>query len=375
MKAVLDTKNVPPLGTQTIKFSNLTGSDPTGVQYIDQVILLWNGNFTTSDGGGVTPYDLHNILSQLTISDGTGPWGPNNVSGVELAAARYLATAHSIPFASNINGDSAIAEGTSNATRQWQTIWDFSIWNGNYSPATAVFGPAGFINITTALTPNAAEFLTINSLTVTAIAITHGERKLRAVPRMLFQSNVLPSKNYDLNASGLFLLHALENTVEGTGIVASDITNLTLTGADGTQILQTADILGTRPPQFQDNPEISGAHILRSFCDPIGGTNPYVAPVIPFRQTSNAKTGGHASAENNPVTSKISGILTGGLDYGDYNNLTVNLQVMEQHAVAKQLSALGAPSGSAKKTVHETSHGGKPSSTKLHGFVPQVLTA
>src|SRR4051794_35272891 len=100
-----------------IPLTSLPIKEPGGISYLARIVVDVNiTSVTTGAGGACAPIEFHNLIAQLTVNDGTSPWGPDRLSGEYLAAHDYLMGGMPVPYTTDANGDANLALSQTGAT-------------------------------------------------------------------------------------------------------------------------------------------------------------------------------------------------------------------------------------------------------------------
>jgi hypothetical protein len=361
-RTALESKSLANLGKQTWKLDDIPDRDSAGIHYIDRVEFNVAISALTQGGGGAaSPLAQHNILGQITMNANDGKaWGPNNVNAQTVDESRYLATGKPLPFARDINGDANVAAGAGPVTRAFRVVFDFDAYGrpGTYTPPASYFKNGSITSVLAVPANN-----TTLTGTIQVVVYTHGEPKLRAVPRIELTANNLNSKDFTWQGSGVLLQAFLESSAD---VVAADITNLTMKGSGGFEIMSQVDILASRSESYVHNPEVAASNLLRHFCDPVGGTTPRAVPVFPATPT-------YEGIQSLPSSDKYTSKLVGAPTITNYAACTVVAAPMSTEEGNKQLIAQGADRDAIASTMHDVP-GGVVHNDRLKSFIPKVVS-
>lgn len=358
-------------GAESVPLAGLPDFEPGGISYLDALWIDVNITDLDNGGGDTTSIDIYNALcASLTITDGTEPWGPSNVTGEILAESRYLAKRTLIPFQGNANGDQTVTAGT-NATRRFAIVYDFRAYGGD---------PADFTPLCKALRNGEARIVfgalptntTSLTATLTFYAITHGEPEVRAVPRILTFASVIPSLTYDVGADGIFCQHFLRNAADW---VATDVT-AAVVSVGGVPWMGNVSPFGCDTTEVQGaaNPLVAAALVQNHFSEPIGGTEPRALELLSFQPG--------AKLSRRPMGNGLHVELTGGETAGNITQVTTYARFLGPDGAARQFVAAGASDDVAQKLADgasgvaatKTKDGRPIRQPRLMGFLPVQLT-
>lgn len=361
LRIPLKSQSLALTGAQTWDFKKLKARDSSGIHYIDRIEFLVIITAITQGGGAAAaPRDLHNILSGVIVEANDGDaWGPNNVNAQTIDESRYQATGMALPYAGDIAGDANVAAGAGPVTRSFRVVWDYNAYGrpGTYTPPAVFFKAAGSISIT--ITPPGSN-VTLTG-TIQPIVYTHGEAKMRAVPRITLRGNKINALDFQFPGNGMCLQMGLEKT---TAWAAADMTNISVQ-ADDMALLTQDPVLYERADDYNENPEVTACYLLRHFMDPVGGTYPYAIPVFPPEPT----TAGIAAL---PTADAYTAKIVGAVDPTLVTAYTVIVDPLDKSFASLQLQAQGAEKGATAMTAHDVP-GGVVHNDRIANYVGLVL--
>lgn len=325
-------------GSYNFKLTGLPEFEPGGISYLDAIWLDVNCTDIDNAGGTVASVDLYNsIASAITITDGSEPWGPSNLTGQQVVESRFLARRTNLMFQGNANGDRDVGAG-SNGTRRFAIVYDFRAYGGDDGDATPLCKAMknGEVQLTFGALPTNATNLVA---TITCYALTHGEPTVRAVPRILTQRMPLAALTFDISASGIFLQCFAENAGDWVATdvtkVLSDVGGIPLTGNTDPFGFDSLEVYGSA------NPLVTASLVQNTFCEPIGGTDPRAMELLSFGPKENWS--------RRPMGTGLHFELTGSETAGNITVVTTHARFMDPTAAARQMIAAGAPEDIAEK--------------------------
>lgn len=333
------------------------------------VAIEIDSNFTAitqGGGGGLTALQLHNLIQNLTISDGSEPWGPVAISGERVAQTHYFASGIKIPYTTDANGDQAVAAGAGPTPRRFRQVYDYRVFAPKddqfaFCPPTDRM-KGGNVAFTFAATPANNTLLT-GSYTVYAWVKYTKAKGVAARIKTIAQAFV--GTGFDLTASGL-LLQLVGR--DANAILAADFTGLRLY-ADGMPLVTLAAHPGTARPDALE--KANSAAILNgmqeTFSDPIGGAFPRALALYPAPPRS--PLGDLPTAQSYKLE------FEGALVVADWSATVTYVERLSQAEREAQVDSCGCSAEEkAGSVLIPTGRGGSVlTSTRLQGYAPEVL--
>lgn len=357
-------------GSESFKLSGLPDFEPGGISYLDQIWVDVNITDIDNAGGDCEAIDIYNSICQsMTMTDGTEPWGPVNLSGELLAESRYLARRTVIPFQGNANGDRTVATG-SNGTRRFAIVYDFRAYGGDDGDATPLCKTLknGSVEINFGALPTEATSLTA---TLNVYAVTHGEPTVRAVPRIQTVRQPLASFTFDILQSGIFLQTFIRKNAD---LAAAEIAKV-LSDVGGIPLTMNSDPFGcnTNEAFGSANPLVTASLVQNHFCEPVGGTQPRAMELLSFGPKENWS--------RRPQGTGLHFELTGTGTPSDFTVVSTYARFMDATFAGMQLVKAGAPvdivkkieDGAADVVKNKTKNGRPLSDSRMQGFVSVEL--
>lgn len=266
-----------------VELSKLQKVSPSGVSYLRRWALFNDMTTTVSNGGqAVTPIQLHDMLADVQCKGGGETWGPQNLSGAELAALFAVLTGH--PPGGNVSAESDenIADNAGAVERQILEVFPYDLVGqepGDFSP------PVGFLaEIGTALEVQQSALVTNQTAfggTTSVYADTEEVPELRAVPPLraaMLGVNALTNGSLPGGR-----MHAL--LLKRSSDLTDSLVDLFQLAADGVPVVDAGDpswinqlIPGDR------NANAAAANSQESGFDSLSGTRPRFMQLYPERR-------------------------------------------------------------------------------------------
>lgn len=318
-------------GLRPIELARIPATENGEPVYVREIFAdISHTEIDMSNGGqAVTPIQLHNMLAAFTISDGKKPWGPDKLTGSQLAALFKLITGKQIPWQVGSEGDATVADTETDEVRRIAVRFPYWAFGGKDTdlmpPAVAI--RKGQIQVRWAAFPTN---MTKDLATVKYYAHITTENELRAVPRLYVSADPLSSLKSILPFYGTLRALILENAGDWA---AADMTRMDLKSDRG-MLRENVAPLSTNFVPFQ-NPEVTSARIQRDFCEPLGGTEPRFVMVHPFEPGERVKL------SKLPTSTSFKLEITGTEDPANIQALAALVEKMDDRNIVDQLAPAG----------------------------------
>lgn len=358
-------ETVSATGAQDFDLSFIDRDSGGDLNYLDALWIDYSITaLTQGAGSGATVKEIHDTISNVQLQ-ANGSWGPEALSGSDLAAIHYHARGNAFPWV-DANGDATVAAGAGPVARRF---------------VVPIFCPALFGRQGTEFTPLAevinsgivkANFAnpdadtTTFTFAATMFAFCHREAKIKAVAPLHYTKQTLKSSNASLPIRGPALLVQHGLWKPGSNRTAAEVTEVVLKSGNQS-ILSLADPTNTFNPALWQNPEVTSIRLVRHFADPVGGTNINYLPLVPNgkqRETSISEMASGLSFDQN---------LLGSLTASQYQNLSVWAEALEDTEVERQWASVGAIGSAAAGSPH-TMNGNANANDRLYPYLPRVFS-
>lgn len=322
-------------GLKPIELSRIPATENGEPVYVREIFadILHTEIDLGAGGQAVTPVQLHNQVAAFTVSDGKKPWGPDKLTGSQLAAFYKIMTGENIPFqgGSSNEGDANIADTEVNEVRRIAVRYPYWALGGEEGDACppAVALRKGHLHVRWAGFPTN---MTKDLATVKYYAEIYTENELCAAPRVRTFADTIPTKKSILAFAGTLRSLILENSADWAD---ADISRFDLKSDRG-HLLENVAPLHTNFVPNWINPEITSARMQRHFCEPLGGTDPRFVQVFPFN-----RAGKPYQISKLPTSSSYKVEITGTEDPANIQVIPTLFDVMEDKDVLNQLAPAG----------------------------------
>lgn len=359
-------ETVSATGAQDFDLSFIDRDSGGDLNYLDALWIDFSITaLTQGAGSGATVKEIHDSISNVQIQS-NGPWGPEALSGSDLAALHYHARGMAFPW-TDANGDATVAAGAGPVARRFIVPIFCPAWFGREGTEFTPLAECLNSGILKANFANPDADTTTFTFAATLFAMCHREAKIKAVAPLHYTKQTLKSSNASLPIRGPALLVQHGVYKPAASRTAAEITEVMLKSGNQS-ILTLSDATNLYNPWLWQNPEVTSMRIVRHFADPVGGTNINYLPLTPNgrqKDTSLSEMASGLSFDQN---------LLGSLTASQYQNLSVWAEALEDTEVERQWASVGAI-GSAKDGSEATRNGNANANNRLYPYLPRVFSA